>query len=80
MKAKWLEQQCVLQQGLSVNKDYVEAYAWCSLTSCAWPAEYVARNCDALSEAMSPQQVADGKKRAAELRLEIEAKRKNART
>ncbi|MEQ2007104.1 MAG: tetratricopeptide repeat protein [Limisphaerales bacterium] len=64
----------VLGQG--VGKDYVEAYAWYDLA--ALTIGKAASERDRLKSEMSEQKVDDARKRAEELRAQIEAKRKSA--
>lgn len=58
--------------GLGVEKDYVEAYAWWNLG--AKTGQDAAKARDELVKRMSPKKVADAQKRTKELRAIIDAK------
>jgi hypothetical protein len=54
-----------------VAKDSVEAYAWFTLAAGTY--EPAAKDCDAVPNAMSPEQIVAGNERSKELRAMIDA-------
>lgn len=67
-----------IEQGRGVAQDDVEAYAWYELAATRFKAAVSSR--DALEKKLSPQQIADGKKRAGELRVHIQGQKSLAKT
>ena len=57
-------------EGVIMKQDKVEAYAWFTLAG--------AKDRAALEQTMTPQQIADGQKRAKQLQAKIDARRKDA--
>lgn len=58
-------------EGVIMKQDKVEAYAWFTLAG--------AKDRTALEQTMTPQQIADGQKRAKQLQAQIEARHKDAK-